>query len=181
MQIIAHHDPVKAQIGHVIGRGSVQRARHMGGHVRALGGGGQPEVADLLVRDHQLAAQTCGVELHGGAAQDRQFRRQIRRVQRHIAHHMPAARDAMKQPDAIKGQGKSEVRFHLPLTNIPPRATGVRGDHVLVLQQLSAEGKENTPWRIDLPLALPWLWCSLRHRTARFRARDKGQTDATDA
>ena len=77
----------------------------------------------------------------------------------------------MKQPDAIEGQGESEIRFHLPQTIIPAWQAGVRPDHVLVLQQLLAEGKENTLWESNLPLATVRGWCTLRRKAALCQGR----------
>jgi uncharacterized protein YggE len=84
---------------------------------------------------------------------------------------MPTARDAMKQPDAIEGQGESEIRFHLPQTIIPAWQAGVRPDHVLVLQQLLAEGKKNTLRESNRPLAMARAWCTLARRTALHQGR----------
>jgi uncharacterized protein YggE len=44
------------------------------------------------------------------------------------------------------------------------RLVGVRCDRILVLQQLLAEGKENTLRESDTPLAMPERWCSLGGR-----------------
>jgi hypothetical protein len=84
---------------------------------------------------------------------------------------MPTAGDAMQQPDAVERQGESEIRFHWPLTIIWARLVGVRCDRILVLQQLLAEGKENTLEESNTPLAGPAAWCSLRGRMPRREGR----------
>jgi hypothetical protein len=164
MQLIAHADPVEAQFGHVIGRGPVKAARDMGRHIRAARGGGQGQVANLLVRDDELAAQHVAVQPGRGAAQLRQRGGQIGRVQPHLSDHVPSIRDAVKQPDAVKGQDKCKIRFHSRLTIIPERRQGVPAGHEEVLQQLLAEGKKNTLGASGAPLVAGRGWCKLRHR-----------------
>ena len=118
MQLIAHADPVEPQVGHVIRRGPIEAGGDMGRHIRAAHRGGQRQIPDLFVRNDQLAAQAFAVQPSRGAPQDSQRRGQIGRVERHFAHHMPAARGAVKQPDAVKGQDKCKIRFHSGLTII---------------------------------------------------------------
>ena len=114
MGVVAVHRPVIGQIMHVVGCGPVQRegdalfAHDLVRQKAGLDG----QVTDLFIGQHQFAQQARGVDFLCGVAQGRQGGGQVGRIQRDIAHKVPARRHAVQQADAVKRQGQGKIRFH---------------------------------------------------------------------